>query len=147
MAGKTQITVSREEQVFAVLKRIEEGESENSACKAEGINRATFRSAALRAQVADEYARALKGLAYDQVEQIEKLMEDLRSGKIDPQSARVIADTRKWFASKFLPRQFGDKLDVTSGNEKINRGVSDVELDAILSRRTDDKAGQSPQAG
>lgn len=37
------------------------------------------------------------------------------------QAARLRVDTRKWLLSKMLPREFGDRLDVTqSGDLKIN---------------------------
>lgn len=35
------------------------------------------------------------------------------------QRSRLRLDTRKWFLSKVLPKKFGDKLDMTSGGEKI----------------------------
>lgn len=96
-----------------VLARIEGGESETSACKAEGISRSTFRTTALRHQAGDEYARALTGLAQCQVEKLEQAIDDMREGKIDHNVARVEIDARKWFASKFLPKRYGDKLDMT----------------------------------
>lgn len=102
--------------VEAVIARIEAGESENSACKAEGINRATFRSAALRCQAADKYAQALSALAHAQAEALEQALDDMKAGKLDPQIGRIEVDARKWFASKFLPKQYGDKVALTGGN-------------------------------
>lgn len=32
---------------------------------------------------------------------------------------RLKVDTRKWYLSKVLPKKFGEKVDVTSGGEKI----------------------------
>ena len=110
-------TFDRAEQVKAVLALIEDGMSENAACQEVGINRATFRAAALRVNAGDNYARALEALAQDQVEKAEKVIEDMRSGTIDAAQARVELDARKWFASKFLPKRYGDKLDLDhSGN-------------------------------
>jgi hypothetical protein len=110
-------TLDRAEQVKAVLALIEDGMSENAACQEVGINRATFRAAALRVNAGDNYARALEALAQDQVEKAEKVIEDMRSGTIDAAQARVELDARKWFASKFLPKRYGDKLDLDhSGN-------------------------------
>lgn len=102
----------RAEQVRAVLALIEDGMSENAACQEVGINRATFRAAALRIGAGDNYARALEALAQDQVEKAEKVIEDMRSGTIDAAQARVELDARKWFASKFLPKRYGDKAEV-----------------------------------
>lgn len=33
--------------------------------------------------------------------------------------ARLRVDTRKWYLSKVMPKKFGDKIDVTSGNKPI----------------------------
>lgn len=113
MARPSEVTA---EVIDKVIARIAAGESENAACKAEQVNRSTFRCAALRHGAGDNYTRALEALAFDQVERLEKTIEDMRSGEIDANMARVEIDARKWFASKFLPGRFGDKLALT-GND------------------------------
>ncbi len=35
------------------------------------------------------------------------------------QRSRLRVDTRKWLMSKMKPKKYGDKLDVTSGGEKV----------------------------
>src|SRR5688500_1955145 len=82
------------EKVDAVIKRIEEGESERSACRSENVSRSSFRSMALRQQAGDQYARALYGLAHDQVDRMEEILQKLEDGQVDPQTARVLVDTR-----------------------------------------------------
>ena len=103
--------------------------SEAAACREVGINRATFRAAALKVTAGDNYARALEALAQDQVEKAEQVIEDMRSGVIDAQQARVELDARKWFASKFLPKRYGDKLDLEHKGE--------VGLTVVVKRFTD----------
>lgn len=120
----------RAEQVRKVLELVEGGMSENAACKEAGINRATFRAAALRVSAGDNYARALEALAADQVEKAEQVIEDMRAGVIDAQQARVELDVRKWFASKFLPKRYGDKLDLEHKGE--------VGLTVVVKRFSDD---------
>lgn len=39
------------------------------------------------------------------------------------QRDRLRVDTRKWALSKLLPKKYGDKLDLTSGGEKIQTPV------------------------
>jgi hypothetical protein len=34
----------------------------------------------------------------------------MRDGKIDAQMAKVEIDARKWFAAKFLPKRYGEKI-------------------------------------
>jgi hypothetical protein len=98
------------EKVNQVIALMDAGTSERSACEQVGINRGTFRSAALKVQVVDQYAKALEAMAQDQVELVEQAIADMREGKIDHKMAKVEIDARKWFASKFLPKRYGDKI-------------------------------------
>lgn len=102
--------VPEADKVMAILARIESGESERSACEAVGMNRMTFRSRALKLGAASQYADSLAALANAQAEKLEQAIEDMRSGVIDAQMARVEIDARKWFASKFLPKRYGDRV-------------------------------------
>lgn len=102
--------MTNEEKVAKVIELIEGGTSENAACHEAGISRSTFRTTALRIGAGDSYARALAALAHSQAEALEKTIDDMRAGTIDAQMARVEIDARKWFASKFLPKQYGDKI-------------------------------------
>ena len=105
------------DKTLQVIELIESGMSERKACETAGIPRSTFRTTALRAGVGDHYARALEALAMDQIEKAELTIEDMRSGVLDAQQARVELDARKWFASKFLPKRFGDKLELSGDKE------------------------------
>ena len=102
--------MTNEEKVYAVLTYMEDGLSERKACEQAGISRSTFRTTAVRVKTGDQYARALEGLALDQIEKLELTIQDMRDGSLDPAIGRIEVDARKWFASKFLPKQFGDKL-------------------------------------
>lgn len=110
---------------------IETGMSENAACGEVGINRATFRAAALRESAGDNYARALEGLAQDQVEKLETAIQDMRDGTIDAAQARVEIDARKWFASKFLPRRYGDR--------QVLAGDPDAPLHGLTEQQVEDR--------
>lgn len=46
--------------------------------------------------------------------------------------SRLRVDTRKWIASKLLPRKYGDKLDMTSGGESINSNVTEDKFNQLL---------------
>lgn len=132
--GGRPLTMSPEErgqQVMAVLARMEQGESENKACIQVGINRHTFRCAAMRHGVAEEYARAMEALAQDQTEKLEETIADMRNGTVDAAMARVEIDARKWFASKFLPKRYGDRQQVDMKAEVV---VSNTDPAAILNQ-------------
>ena len=123
-------TLTNAEKVPLVLSLIEAGQSERSACEEIGISRSTFRTTALRVSAGDHYARALEGLALDQVEKLEATIQDMRDGTLDPAIGRIEVDARKWFASKFLPKRFGDKIDVEhSGTIQTQ---SDEQLDGRI---------------
>lgn len=111
------------EQVKKVIELIESGISERAACREVGVNRMTFRTTALKSNVEDQYARALEALAADQIEKMEQTIEDMRKGVVDSNMARVELDTRKWFASKLLPKRYGDKLDMTSDGKALPQPI------------------------
>jgi len=100
----------RKEQVTQIIKMMDEGASERSACEKVGISRNTFRSAALKMNASDQYAKACVAIAQDQVNKIEEAINDMRSGVIDAAMARVEIDARKWTASKLFGRQYGEKV-------------------------------------
>lgn len=124
--------VDRAEQVRAVIALMEQGSSENAACEQIGINRGTFRSAALKIGAADDYARACEAIAESQVSALESAIADMRNGTIDASMARVEIDTRKWLASKVLPKRYGDKMemDMTAHMPDVAKAAST--LDEIL---------------
>jgi len=50
---------------------------------------------------------------------IKKVQQMCLNGEIDPATANTVMQTDKWFASKFYPKMFGDKIDHTTDGEKI----------------------------
>jgi len=51
--------------------------------------------------------------------------------KESAQRSRLRVDTRKWAASKLKPKKYGDKLDVTSGNEKLPTPIISINNDPL----------------
>lgn len=131
--------------IEAVLALIESGESERAACERVGINRGTFRSAALKYEAADHYARATEALARDQVEKLETTIEEMRNGEITPEIGRIEIEARKWIASKLFKPTWGDKIvqehtGPGGGAVAINLGgLTDDQLRALASIPTTDK--------
>lgn len=120
-----------------VLALIENGHSERSACEQMGIARGTFRSAALRYGVADQYARATEALARDQVEKLETTIDELRRGEISADVAKIEIDARKWIASKLFKPTWGDKVALDHAGAVDIRatiraeGLTDAQLAAL----------------
>lgn len=139
--------VPHADDVMRIIALIESGSSERAACEEVGMNRSSFRSRALKLGAADHYARAIEGLARDQVEQIEVALEKLENGTYDHQTVRALVDARKWIASKLFPRQWGDKIahvggDPASGDKPIQaqvsvNGLSEAALAALADVKLD----------
>jgi hypothetical protein len=58
-----------------------------------------------------EYARAREHRADARSDRIDAICEDLRAGKIDPNTARVLADCEKWQAGREKPAVYGDRVE------------------------------------
>ena len=91
--------------------RIGNGESLRGVSKDLGIPFQTVWSAIM----SDEkrraaYEDAKMSRAHFHASKIEEILEDVESGKIEPNVARVSIDARKWLASKMYPKFFSDKL-------------------------------------
>lgn len=86
-----------------------------------------------------QYTRALQDKGEMEVCDIEEICDDLRKGKIEAPAANVIIQAKKWKAGKFYPKMYGEKVDVTSGGEKLPASpgldyskLSDSVLQAII---------------
>lgn len=51
--------------------------------------------------------------------ELDDLKERLLNKEIDPSTYNTLAQTLKWKMAKYYPKMFGDKIDHTSGGEKI----------------------------
>ena len=102
----------------------------NDICKTNGISRETF-YAWMREDksLSDRYARA-KELQMDfMADEIIKIADNDSAddtpftGANHVNRAKVQIDARKWVMSKLAPKKYGDKVDVTSGGERIEHTV------------------------
>ena len=100
-----------------ICARIAEGQSVRKISKSRKMpNASTIHAWVLdNEEFSKQYARA-KGIGAD-VELDE--LEEIARQEDDVQRARLIVDTKKWGLSKKMPKKYGDKLDVTSGNKPI----------------------------
>lgn len=65
------------------------------------------------------YVNAMQDKAESEIEEIDYIRDQLKAGEIEPSAANVLIQTGKWLSSKFYPKMFGDKIDLTSGGEKL----------------------------
>ena len=93
----------------SVLTRIAEGESVRGIAKDYDVPRRTLLHWLHGDDLERQYRIALEARALHHAEKVEDLIHKVEQGEIDPHSARVAIDSRKWLASKFYPKQFGEK--------------------------------------
>jgi hypothetical protein len=66
------------------------------------------------------YVKAQQDKAEAEMFKIDEIRDMLKNKLIDPASANVLIQTSKWAASKFYPKFYGDKIDVTSDGSKVS---------------------------
>lgn len=72
----------------------------------------------------NNYTQAREDSADIDVDKMEKIVDDVLSGAIDPAQARAAADILKWTAGRKKPKKYGDKLDLTTGGKQITQQVT-----------------------
>jgi hypothetical protein len=89
------------------------------------------------------YARAREARADARSERIDELADEVRSGVLRPDAARVIIDAEKWQAGKENHRRYGDRVQV-DGDMSVK--LTDDQLDSRLAQLLG-KAGVGAAAG
>jgi len=74
----------------------------------------------------ERYERARISRAEWHVSDIEEMLTEVRRGDLDPARARVIAENKRWIASRMDPHLWGEKMQI---NAEVN--VGDRYLEAI----------------
>lgn len=75
------------------------------------------------------YARAKEQQADVIADEIMEIADKLARGKISNDkvnAARLRVDSRKWIAAKLKPKRYGDRTDITTGGESLNKGFADL---------------------
>lgn len=88
----------------------------------------------------DLYVKSIQDKAESVDEEIDFIYDGLKNGTYEPAQANVLIQTLKWKASKYYPKMFGDKTDITSGGEKLNTNISILNIDPLSNDTTDDSA-------
>lgn len=115
----------KEELAQEICRRVANGESVTKICSEDGMP--------CRATVWDwkyshpgflnQYEAAIKKHGQCIVDSMDEIEELVIQGMIEPAAARVIMDARKWKASKFYPKMYGDKQIIESKNENLNVNI------------------------
>ncbi|NRA92147.1 MAG: hypothetical protein HRU26_05585 [Psychroserpens sp.] len=65
------------------------------------------------------YVKAQQDKTEPIISHIKKVQLMALNGEIEPSVANVVIQTDKWLSSKFYPKMFGDKVDLTTKGDKI----------------------------
>lgn len=95
-----------------ILTRLAQGESLRRVCADPDMPN---RSSVLKwlnedDEFSSRYARACEARTEHLVDEMLEIADD---AKLDPQDKRVRIDTRKWLATKLLPKKYGDRVEVS----------------------------------
>jgi len=103
-------TVVTESVQHELLIRLADGESLRKVCKDDHIpaKSTILKFLAGNKEFADHYALAKKEGCRERLDEA----HEIARSEPDPQRARIIIDLIKWEASKILPKEYGDKLEV-----------------------------------
>ena len=130
-----------------VFEKIELGATERSVAREYNFSPSSLRNKLNTPQLHAKYVQAHEGRAILHAHKIEDMLDKVESGEMDFNIARVSIDARKWLATKYYPRMFGERqqlevktLDVTrvyveqlkllmSNPNKRIKSVSAIELE------------------
>lgn len=88
----------------------------------------------------DKYARAIQSRAIHHAEEISLTIQQVKSGELPPDVARVAIDGMKWVASRLLPKVYGDKQIVEANVTHTHQLHLDA-LRALSNRRSGNDLG------
>ena len=103
-----------------VFEKIELGATDRSIAREFNFSRCTLWKSLKTPELHEKYVQAQEGRAILHAHKIEDMLDKVESGEMDFNIARVSIDARKWLATKYYPRMFGERqqlevktLDVT----------------------------------
>lgn len=76
----------------------------------------------------DLYVNAMQDKAESEIEDIDHVYDELKAGNLEASVANVLIQTKKWKASKFYPKMYGDKVDHTTNGKDIAPTSLQVEI-------------------
>lgn len=128
-----------QEMADAICEKLADGESLRSICLADDMpaKSTVFKWLIQQPDFADQYARARECQADTMADEIldiaddgsnDYMGEDEKYNGDAVQRSKLRVDARKWLAAKLQPKKYGDKIDVTSGGDKIGDPMDDTAI-------------------
>lgn len=84
------------------------------------------------------YVNSMQDKSESVIEEIDHVYDLLKNGAIEPSAANVLIQTNKWLAAKFYPKMFGDKVDLTTGGEKLPTNTTNLAITLPNGKTIDD---------
>lgn len=115
----------------SICSLIMQGNSLRKACKGANLPAvSTFMKWTLEdGAIAEQYARAREARADSRADEIDEIVDLVKTGELKPDAARVMIDAHKWQAGKENSKRYGDKIDV-NGNFSVT--ATDDQLNSRL---------------
>lgn len=82
----------------------------------------------------DLYVKSMHDKSEAMDEAIDDVMIKLERGDIDASTANVLIQTLKWKASKYYPKMFGDKVDMTTDGQKLQTPATPEAIAVLLQK-------------
>ena len=95
-----------------IFDEIRSGATLVGICRRTGYGMSVMQRRLHSERLSGRYAAAHEGRAVMHVQKIEGLLEELERGGIDSDVAKVSIDARKWLATKYYPRMFGERQQI-----------------------------------
>jgi hypothetical protein len=132
-----------------ICDRLAAGESLNAICRDEHMpSRKVVHEwvADDRDGFRDKYARAREAQAEYWASEIIEIADSVRTGATseEVQAARLAVDSRKWVASRLLPRKYGDRVTNIHGSDPENPLKTVNRIEVVLVRPGDRGADSLP---
>jgi len=94
------------------FSRIESGETLHGFAVDHGMTGQVLRDRLRRGELHERFIEAHQGRAVYHAQSIEGMIDRLEGGEVESDVARVSIDARKWLATKYYPRMFGERQEV-----------------------------------
>jgi hypothetical protein len=94
------------------FSQIESGETLHGFALEHGMSDQVLRVRLRSGDLHERFIEAHQGRAVYHAQSIESMIDRLESGGVESDVARVSIDARKWLATKYYPRMFGERQEV-----------------------------------
>ena len=88
-------------------------------CKKFGLNATETSKALQMGEWPQRYTHARARRGDEIFEKMQSIVNRTISGEVDPAAARVAVDAYKWSSAKMAPKDYGDRVDVTSDGKAL----------------------------